>query len=291
MPIDRRRFLRSSSAGLLSLGLPTIPRLAVATDATSIRSGWIHPIGLQLYTVREALRTNFEGTLSQIAQIGYREVEFAGLSGHSATDVRAALCAVGLSAPSGHCGFDALDSRLPQVLDDAHTLDHRYIVLTDPPLPLRKQPTLDGYRRLGERLNTIADAIARNGMRLAYHNEDAEFVPIDGRIPYDVLLDTMDANLIKLEIDLYWMIHAHQDPLKYFARCPGRVRLVHVKDSRGPPNDAMADVGAGVIDWRRIFAHHQQAGIEHYIVERDDSPNELSTAAASFDYLRNLSPK
>jgi sugar phosphate isomerase/epimerase len=250
---------------------------------------WIHPIGLQLYTVREELRKNFEGTLSQIAQIGYREVEIPGLPGRSAQDVRAILRRVGLKAPSGTRRFEHLDSDLSQVLDDSRTLGHQYIVLTEVPAQLQNQPTLDGYRRLGDRLNRIAESIARAGMTLAYHNENTDFVPIDGQLPYDALLEAMDPKLIKLEIDLYWMIHAGQDPLKYFARWPGRIPLVHVKDRHAPPLDAMADVGSGTIDWRRIFAQHQQAGIEHYIVERDDSPNGLLTAATSFKYLSSLS--
>lgn len=295
MLIDRRRFVYSSCAGLVALGLPGAPGIAAAANPTETKPpatpGWIHPIGLQLYTVREELRKDFEGTLSRIAQIGYREVEFAGSLGHSASDLRRILHNVGLDSPSGTCSFERLDSSLSQVLEDASTLGQRYIVLADPPSALRKQPTIDGYRRLAGRLNSFADAIAGEGMTLAYHNEDVEFVPIDGRLPYDVLLENMDPKLIQLEIDLYWMIHAGQDPLKYFARCPGRVRLVHVKDSFGPPVDAMADVGAGVTAWRRIFAQHQTAGIEHYFVERDDSPNGLLTAATSFKYLSALSPE
>jgi sugar phosphate isomerase/epimerase len=260
------------------------------TETTATREReWIHPIGLQLYTVREELHKNFEGTLSQIAKIGYREVEIAGLLGQSALDVGAILRRVGLQAPSGTRRFADLDSDLSRVLDDALTLGQQYIVLPEVPAQLQSQPTLDGYRRLADRLNPIAESIARAGLTLAYHNENTDFVAIDGQLPYDVLLEAMDPKLIKLEIDLYWMIHAGQDPLKYFARWPGRIPLVHVKDGHPPPIDGMADVGSGTIDWPRIFAQHRQAGIEHYIVERDDSPNGLLTAAKSFKYLSSLS--
>ena len=126
------------------------------------------------------------------------------------------------------------------------------------------------------------------GLQFAYHNHDFEFPKLDGQVPYDVLLQNTDPKLVQLEIDLYWITKAGQDPLTYFARWPGRVPLVHVKDSAGAPEHKMADVGQGKIDWKRIFAKRDQAGIKHFFVEHDQPPQPFEDIAASYKYLHEL---
>ncbi len=122
----------------------------------------------------------------------------------------------------------------------------------------------------------------------AYHNHDFEFTPLEGRLPYDVLLAETDPQLVQLEIDLYWITKGGQDPLAYFARWPGRVPMVHVKDSAGPPDHRMTDVGGGTIDWKRIFAQRDQAGIRHLFVEHDEPRDAFASIRASYEYLRKL---
>src|SRR3989442_295917 len=117
---------------------------------------------------------------------------------------------------------------------------------------------------------------------------DFEFAPMEGRLPYDVLLEATDPKLVQLEIDLYWTTKGGQDPLKYFARWPGRIPLVHVKDSGGPPDNKMMDVGAGTIDWKKIFAREDQAGIRHAFVEHDQPADAFASIKASCEYLKRL---
>ena len=124
------------------------------------------------------------------------------------------------------------------------------------------------------------------GLQFAYHNHDFEFVPTEGRLPYDVLLETTDPKLVQFEMDLYWITKGGQDPLTYFARWPGRIPLVHVKDSGGPPDHKMMDVGAGTIDWKKIFAREDQAGIRHAFVEHDQPADAFASIKASCDYLK-----
>jgi len=126
------------------------------------------------------------------------------------------------------------------------------------------------------------------GIQFAYHNHDFEFPKLEGQVPYDVLLQNTDPKLVQLEIDLYWITKAGQDPLAYFARWPGRIPLVHVKDSAGPPEHKMVDVGQGKIDWKRIFAKRDQAGIKHAIVEHDQPPQPFEDIATSARYLKSL---
>jgi sugar phosphate isomerase/epimerase len=192
-------------------------------------------------------------------------------------------------APSTHIGFEDLTQSIERALDDAHTLGHRYIVVPAPPADLEHRPSVSGYERFADQMNRIAESVAAAGATLCYHNHDFEFRAIDRQVPYDILTEKMDRRVV-LEVDLYWMIHAGRDPLEYFARWPGRIRMVHVKDTVGPPTGAMTDVGAGITDWRRIFAQHSRAGIEHYFVENDDALDGLKSAAVSFSYLRNLTP-
>jgi sugar phosphate isomerase/epimerase len=126
------------------------------------------------------------------------------------------------------------------------------------------------------------------GIQFAYHNHDFEFPKMEGQIPYDVLLQSTDPKLVQLEIDLYWITKGGQDPLAYFARWPGRVPLVHVKDSMGGPEHKMVDVGQGKIEWRRIFAKRDQAGIKHFFVEHDQPPQPFDDITTSYTYLKNL---
>jgi sugar phosphate isomerase/epimerase len=111
---------------------------------------------------------------------------------------------------------------------------------------------------------------------------------MEGRIPFDVLLENTDPKLVQLEIDLYWITKGGQDPLTYFARWPGRVPLVHVKDSAGAPEHKMVDVGQGSIDWKGIFAQKDQAGIRHFFVEHDQPPQPFEDIAVSYRYLKQL---
>lgn len=277
--MNRRTFLQRTAAGLTTIGLPR--RLVGDPRFTGLDR-----IGVQLYTVRDAVQRDLEGTLARVAAIGYQEVEFAGYAGRTAAEVRDAVRRAGLSAPSAHVPLAALGQGWNRVLDDAHTVGHRYLVI--PWLDEKDRPNLDAYRRIADRLNRAGEAASRVGLRLAYHNHAFEFTRMENRLPYDVLLEATDPAHVLLELDLYWITKGGQDPLAYFARWPGRFRLVHVKDSAGPPEHRMADVGSGAIEWGRIFARRKQAGIEHFFVEHDDPPDPFASIAASHAYLSDL---
>jgi sugar phosphate isomerase/epimerase len=277
--MNRRAFLQRTAVGLAAFGLPR--RLDGAPQFARLDR-----IGVQLYTVRDAVQRDLEGTLARVADIGYQEVEFAGYAGRTAAQVRDAVHRAGLRAPSAHVPLSALGQGWDQVLDDARTVGHRYLVM--PWLDEKDRPNLDAYRRIADRLNRAGEAASRAGLRFGYHNHAFEFTPMENRLPYDVLLEATDPTHVLFELDLYWITKGGQDPLAYFARWPGRFQMVHVKDSAGPPEHQMADVGAGTIDWARIFAHRKQAGIEHFFVERDDPPDPFASIAASYAYLKDL---
>lgn len=245
-------------------------------------------IGLQLYTVRAAMAKDFDGTLARVAAIGYREVEFAGYFDHAPADVRASLDRHGLSAPSAHIGTAAtLTKDWARTLEAAQAVGHKYLVVAG--LAERDRRTLDDYRRVADLFNTAGESARQMGMRLAYHNHDFEFTPMARKLPYDILLERTDPALVAMEMDLFWVTKAGQNPLAWFDRYPGRFEMVHLKDMDGSPERRMVDIGRGTIDFARIFANGAQAGTRHYFVEHDDpQPPALASAKASYEALSRM---
>jgi len=287
--MDRRTFLGTMTAATL-----LTRRLAFAADAHKIDK-----IGLQLYTVRDLMKRDFDGTLAKVAAIGYKEVEFAGYFDHSPKDVRAAVDRRGLTAPSAHIDYKSLGEKFPEVIEAAKVVGHEYLVNPWIEEEIRKQP--DGWKHAAETFNRAGEACKKAGIQFAYHNHWFEFLPVNGKLPYDLLLTECDPNLVKMELDLCWITVGGQDPLKYFDRYPGRFPLVHVKDvKRVPPVTAggaqdfgssmkdMTEVGSGIIDWKKIFAQSDKAGIKHYFVEHDNPKKPLESIKKSYDYLASL---
>jgi sugar phosphate isomerase/epimerase len=287
MRIHRRGFIGTTSAALVFLG---------RAEAKSMQK-----IGVQLYTVRTDLEKDFDGTLAKIAAIGYKEVEFAGYFKHTPQEVRDTVTRHGLTAPSAHVDYGSLGpDKFPQVIDTARTIGHQFIVCPFLDEGLRKEP--DAWKKIAETFNRAGEQSKKAGIQFAYHNHHFEFVPVDGKLPYDVLLESCDPNLVKMEMDLCWITVAGKDPLEYFQRYPGRFPLVHVKGFRGkPPAEGGAtpferampnitDVGTSgdSIDWKRIFAKSDEAGIKHYFVEHDIPKQPLDSLKNSYEYLSHL---
>jgi len=275
--MERREFL--STAGAITLGSMLPPA------CRTVHGAKLEKIGIQLYTVRDQMKADFEGTLARIAQIGYKEVEFAGYFDRSPADVRAILERNGLAAPATHMMSDNPDG-WKKAIDLSKAVGHTYLVA--PWIPQEKRMTLDGWKRVAEEFNRVGQMAKDVGIQFAYHNHDVEFPKMEGQVPYDVLLQSTDPKLVQLEIDLYWITKGGQDPLAYFARWPGRIPLVHVKDSMGGPEHKMVDVGQGKIEWKRIFAKRAQAGIQHFFVEHDQPPQPFDDIVVSYKYLSQL---
>jgi sugar phosphate isomerase/epimerase len=244
--------------------------------------------GLQLYTVRGLLAQDYEGTLALIARLGYRQVEFAGLYPAAPRQTLAMLKRHGLMAPSGHASYDELERDLDSTLRIANELEQRFIVC--PSVDKRRRGSLDDWKRLGQSFNRIGERARRAGLVFAYHNHDFEFPllggPEGGQVPYDVLLAETDPALVKLEIDLYWMARAGRDPLAYFRKYPARFPLVHLKDMAR--NGEITELGQGIIDFRRILAHAELAGVVQCFVEHDDPADPLRSIETSLRYLKQL---
>jgi len=302
-PQDRRSFLTTlggaalAASGISALACATKAASANRESATTVPSpssgatgAKIRPIGVQLYTVRDEMQKDVAATLARVAQIGYTEVEFAGYFNHSPAEIRAMLDQNHLTAPSAHIPLQMLQGDLTQVIAAAKTIGHEYIVC--PWLdPSQRGSTVDAWKSFGGTLTDIGRRVQGAGLQFAYHNHDFEFQKIGDVVPFEVLLANSDPSLVKLEMDLYWATKGGQDPLAWFAKYPGRFPLVHVKDAMGANLD-MTSVGNGTIDWKRIFAKRELAGIKHYFVEHDNAAEgpggAFASITASYNYLSAL---
>ncbi len=240
-------------------------------------------IGLQLYTVRKMMQRDVVATLSAVSAIGYREVEFAGLFGRTPVAMRKILDSNHLVAPSSHVSLQEIRDDWARTLDGAVALGQKFIVC---PWIDQQERTPDGMERVARDFNTAGEAALKAGLQFAYHNHEFDFRLVNGAMPYATILAKTDPKLVKLELDLFWVVQGGQDPLAYLEKYPGRFPLVHVKDRTA--DGKMADVGQGVIDFRKIFAKAGK-GIEHYFVEHDEPASPLDDARISYEYLRNLS--
>jgi sugar phosphate isomerase/epimerase len=287
--------LASSALGPLACGDPSqAPPDGSATEgmeavapATSPGPGerQLSTIALQLYTVRAELERDFEGTLRGVADLGYREVELAGLYGHDPAQVRQLLGGLGLAAVGSHVDWNRLRDDPDGAITETLALGAEYLVF--PWLPPSERVTLDQWRGWVALLNTLGAACQERGLKLAYHNHDFEFTAIDGVVPFDLLLDGLDESLVRFELDLYWLARAGGEPGALFQRAPQAFPLVHVKDLRRS-DQAIVDVGQGDLDFAAIFAQAAEGSLQHFIVEHDSPSAPLQTAENSIRHLQQL---
>ena len=268
--ITRQHFLKLGALATSAALLPSFDGLAATPKA----------VGLQLYTLREAMAKDPDGTLKRVAEIGYKEVESFGYSdgkffGKTPKEFAAKLKELGLTAPSGHyttgnvvvTGKGTLKNDWKRAVDDAAEIGQKYMVCAYLFPPERTK--LDDYKQFADLFNKSAEVCHAAGIQFAYHNHDFEFKELEGKIPYDLLLSSTDPKLVKLELDLYWATFAGQDPVALFKKHPGRFPLWHVKDMAKTTEREFAEVGTGSINFQRIFDAKKTAGLTHYFVEQD----------------------
>ncbi|MBM3908330.1 MAG: sugar phosphate isomerase/epimerase [Gemmatimonadetes bacterium] len=276
-----RRDVLKTLAALAAAGVA--PR---ALRAMSPRAGTIDRIGLQLYTVRAAMAADLPGTLKAVAALGYREVEFAGYFGRPGAELRQMLADLALTAPSTHIGLPDAQERFGATAEAAQAIGIQY--LTVPSLDMRALKTVDDWKRMADTFNTVGARAKAAGLRFGFHNHAAEFTPVEGQVPLDLLIRGTDPTLVTFELDIYWAVRAGQDPTGYLAKHPGRFEMVHVKDATAAPALTMTEVGAGTLDWAAIFASRGAAGIRHYFVEHDNPADPMASIRTSVGYLKAL---
>ena len=270
---------RSLVPVVAGLGLP----LGVSAQP---RPSWL--AGLQLYTVRDLLAADLDGTLRQVAEIGYREVEPAGwVGGATVHVVQAALQRHGLRATSMHASYQRLRNDAEAVVEEAHIVGANFLVC--PSIDAQDRQTADDWKAACQRLGEIGRMARRHGLALAYHNHDFEFVPFtNGAIPFDLMMTETDPLDVKFELDVYWVAKAGRDPVQCLKDGRGRIPLVHLKDLG--TDGSTRELGAGVLDFERIIRSALLAGARHLFVEQDDSADPLRSIAMSLRFLERLPP-
>ena len=303
---SRRGFLRTAAATAAVVGAsgaPAAPALASDAGAKGRGRDRVPPgqISIQLYTLRDQLAIDLEGTLQALGDIGYTRVEHAGFVGRTVEEFKAALDAAGLRATSGHVP-------IPQPFDpvawsaslaDANVLGSKFIVHPFFGIDFATGEvvrTTAPWRAFARDLNRAGRMARAAGLKLGYHNHNWEFFRLTdnpSRTAYDVLTEVTDPDLVHLQLDLFWAIRGARDPVDLIRQNKGRVLQYHVKDLNQA--GSFADPGEGLIDFARIFRHSDEAGVREYIVERDDAgtpPREpadaLDTARVGYQFLRTV---
>ena len=290
--MQRRTFLQQSA--ILSAGLLAMPEMVFANN---------QKIGLQLYTLRESVAKDVPGVFSQVAKAGYSELEMFGLSaenkffGHTVKETAELLRQNNLSSPSGHYMPEKFlfnngnGDDVKNLCDVANQLGNSYLII--PWMSEEKRNSIDKYKAIADRLNKAGEMCKAANLQLAYHNHDFEFTDFNGEHGYDILLKNTDSNLVKMEMDIYWVVRAGYDPIELFKLNPGRFHLWHVKDMN--KNDKMqnTEVGNGSVDFKTIFANAKLAGVKHYLVEQENNyvPDFYGSIATSRKQVKKLLKK
>lgn len=259
-------------------------------------------IGLQLYTVRDAMQADPAGTLAKVAKVGYNSVEGATYTGTEkfyGMDARAfakVLKQNGLIMPSSHyrLGEEKTNGEIvkgtilhdwDRAVDDASALGIKYMVCAY--LSDVERGDIDHYKKVAEELNKGGERCKKSGIQLCYHNHDFEFKSQGSTLPFDVLLNSTDKNLVKMEMDIYWVSKAGRDPIQLINQHPGRFPLWHVKDMDNTPDKAFTEVGNGTINFKKIFTHADKAGLKYFFVEQDKTPgNPFDSITKSYTYIK-----
>ena len=264
------------------------------------------PLGLQLYSVRDILPKDYEGTLKQLSALGFREVEAAGFFDHTPAQVKLAMDQAGLRCVSAHYSLAQLQPHVDDIIQFGKDLGLNYIVCSSPGLKdasgvkapsraERESMTLGDWRWNAEQFNHIGERVHAAGMKFAYHNHTPEFRSENGVMFYDELLRSTDPSKVAMELDCGWAIVAGQNPVNLLTRYPTRISMLHVKDfkmtattnpSNAPPS---TELGRGTIDYRPIFEAAEKAHIEHAFVEQEefDMP-AMDALKVDADYMHAL---
>jgi sugar phosphate isomerase/epimerase len=241
--------------------------------------------GAQLYTVRAAMERDFEGTLRRVAEIGYDDIELAGLFGRDPATVRLLLNTLELKAVASHADWRRLRDDPAGMFVETRALGATFVVLAW--LPPEQRQTLDQWRWWISHLNMVGKAARKRGLRLAYHAHDFEYQPINGVRPIDLLEQGLDPKFVDFEMDIYWTVKGGGDPIAQLRKLPGRFPLAHIKDM-SEVDTSMADVGDGRIDFAAIFSAADRADFKHIFVERDDSTDPFVTLERGLAHLQRL---
>lgn len=279
--MTRRKFIQATSAA--AIASLAIPNSLLAAGNNKI-------VGIQLYTIRDLVNADLKGTLATLAKIGYKTIEAAGYNngmfyGMPPEEYKQLVTSLGLVPLSSHTGVSIENAN--QVIDAHLRAGISYLVV--PSIPKDKRQSIDDYLKLAAEFNKIGDMCKKAGLTFGYHNHAFEFQPIDGKKPYDILLDNTELDLVTMQLDTYWMIYGNNDPIEYFNNYPGRFKLWHVKDMNDTEKKESTEIGSGIIDFPALFKNSEKAGLEYYFLEQEEfKMDPIESITQSFNYLKSI---
>src|SRR5262245_33413714 len=277
--LSRRRFLMATGAFLADGAKPAASR----------------KYGLEIYSLRREAANDLPGTLALIRKFGFRELEVGDLYGRSAQDFRQLLDHTGLRVTSMMAAHAQLGGPIQNVVSDARTLGAKYVVCST--IPHRKHLTTEDCEKAIDDFNRWGKVLRDSGLHLCYHTHGIEFGPSPDGTLFDTLVKRTDPNIVSYEMDIFWMVFAHQDPVKWLRRYSGRFPLMHVKDVRkdtplgGSPDDVLEEasviLGQGLVDIPATLGAAETTGVLHYYIE-DEAVNAAEQIPQSLRYLESI---
>lgn len=285
---NRRKFLQVSAAGSVGMmllgGFGCQPKQASTASTPVDRKSF--GVGLQLYTIRDAMAADALGSLKMLSDLGFKNLELAGYAdgkfyGYTPAEFKKIVNDLGMDVVSSHTNVEAagITMETAKIMADSHAaLGVKYCVQ---PWIEEVDRNIESYKKSIGEWNKVGKVMKETGIQFGYHNHNFEFKEMDGIIPYyDIFLPEMDAQYITMELDLFWANKAGQDPIQMFQKYPGRFQLLHFKDmaTKQEPffdviKDDITSVGAGVIDFKAILAAKETAGMKYLFVEDDNQGN------------------
>jgi sugar phosphate isomerase/epimerase len=283
---SRRNFLKLSATG--ALGAFALSQYAFKADPDPA-SPSVDPktfgIGLQLYTIRDAMGSDVPGSLKKVSDLGYKYLELASYDngkfyGYEPAEFKKMVNDLGMVILSSHTQVEALGITLDnakKMAEDHAKIGVKYCI--QPWVVEEARKTLDSFKKMAADWNKVGGIMKQNGIQFGYHNHNFEFNTVEGKIPYyDVFMVELDKSLVTMELDLFWAIKAGQNPVEMFKKYPGRFQLFHMKDMftkeapfYKPTTNDFAPVGAGLINFREILAAKKIAGMKYMFVEQDST--------------------
>lgn len=285
--MNRRTYLRTAGTALSGLALTP----ALYNGCSRVEDP-LHQFGLITNIVQESIRMDHRGTLRQLAEMGYRYLEFGGTWGEDPGSLLSFMKEIGIIPLAGGTSMAALQGDdLQKHIEETLAMEKRYLVCYWPWMDSAENLTRDQVNVAVDQLQQIGEACNRNGLRFAMHNHEKEFQQLDGELIYNYMLEHTDPELVTMEVDLYWAYKGGTDIREIFNAHPGRFELVHVKDSTDSPEmRSFACVGSGILDFPDLLSFRDVAGFRHLIVEHDqpEPEAELECARSSLAYLQGL---
>ncbi len=296
---SRRDFVKAGATSLVCASM-------LAESARVYAKSLNLPLGLQLYSVRQLLPTNYAGTLKDIAALGFKEVESAGYYNHSAAEVNQAIADAGLKLVSAHHSSVDLHKDLDHIISFSHDLGLSYIICSfpgkTPANEHNKTFNLDDWKWNADEFNKIGEKVAAAGMKFCYHNHTVEFTQTDGVLPFVELMRLTDPAKVTVEMDCGWVIVGGGDPVDLLKHYGNRISMLHIKDFilpagfvRGGGKPAteqpkVEELGLGSVDYRSILEAAAATGhIRHCFVEQEAfNVPPLQSLKIDADYMHKL---